>query len=101
MDTGLVGERRGWLWFLPCGMVQTLAGRIVGPLTEGCRMSILRNANSHVSCHLILPLSPVEFKKCQCPMSLYHLSLYRSDDKGHVALLNLRNGHVALSILGV
>ena len=35
MDTGLVGESRGWLWFLPCGMVQTLAGRIVGPLTGG------------------------------------------------------------------
>ena len=32
-------------------------------------------------------------------MSLYHANV--TVNKGHVALSNLRNGHVALSILGV
>ena len=63
-------------------------------------MSILRNANVACLCRLRFPLSPVDFKHCQCPMSLFfgpHVAVA----KGHVALWNLRNGHVALSILGV
>ena len=35
-----------------------------------CHMSILRNDNVACLCHLIFPLSPVEFKKWPCPMSL-------------------------------
>ena len=48
---------------------------------------------------LSLTSSPVEFKKCHGPMSLYYLSQCRY--KGHVAMSNLRNGHDALSSLGV
>ena len=61
-------------------------------------MSILRNAS--VACHLIFLLSPVEFKIYPCPMSLSfgpHVVVANV----HVALSNLGNGHVALSILGV
>ena len=45
----------------------------VGPLT----MSILSNTNVVFLCCLLFPVSPVEFKKCQSPMSLYYLSQYR------------------------
>ena len=41
---------------------------------SGCRISILRKANVACLCCLKFPLSPVEFKKCQCLMSLYYLS---------------------------
>ena len=48
----------------------------LGALDGGspCRMSFLRNDNVACLCRLIFSLSPVEFKKCQCPMSLYYLS---------------------------
>ena len=40
-------------------------------------MSILRNANVACLCRFIFPLSPVEIKKSQWPMSLYYLSQCR------------------------
>ena len=61
-------------------------------------MSILRNANVACLCRLILPLSPVKFKKWPCP---YLFGPHVAVAKVHDALLNLRNGHVALSILGI
>ena len=62
-------------------------------------MSILRNANLACLCRLILPLSPVEFKKWPCPMYLFERHVAVA--KVHVPLSNLTNGYVALSMLGV
>ena len=56
-------------------------------------------------------MSHVDFKKCQCrislslnippvPCQIFKMSLVNVV-KGYVTLLNLRNGHVALLILGV
>ena len=44
----------------------------MGPVTGGspCRLSILRNGNVACLCRLFMPMSHVEFKKCQCRMSL-------------------------------
>ena len=76
---------------------------LLGALDWGvpqCHMSILRKGNVACLCHLYSTMSHVKFKKWLCPMSLYfylpvtcHLALGR--------MSNLRNGHVAVSILGV
>ena len=39
-----------------------------------CRVSILRNGNVACRCRLVFLMSPVEFKKCLCPLSLYFQS---------------------------
>ena len=54
-----------------------------------------RNTNVACLCRFTFPLFPVEFNKWQCHMSLSCLAQVQ------VGLLNLRNGHVALSIMGV
>ena len=63
-------------------------------------MTILRNANFACLCRLIfpMPLSNLNFKKCPCH---YLFGPHVTVAKVHVALYNFRNGHVALSILGV
>ena len=75
---------------------------VSGALDGGskCRMSILRNSNIACSCYLFYPMSYVEFKNTLCHMSLYFFATFAC----HQALCrmsNLRNAHVALSILGV
>ena len=81
-----------------------LVSRLRGAFDRGscCRISILRchiflsHIISHVTC-------PIQEKK---DMSLYVLALYMfwpyvAVAKVYVALSNLRNGHVTLSVLGV
>ena len=62
-------------------------------------MLILRNDNVACRYRLKFPLSPVDFKEQPCPMSLSFWALI-AVTKVHVALLNLRSSHVAVSNLG-
>ena len=63
-------------------------------------MSILRNGHVVYFCCIKASLVPVEFNKWPCPCH-YLSGLYVAVAKVRVALSNLRNSHVALSILGV
>ena len=59
-----------------------------------------QNLPCHMSLTILGPMSPVLFKKTPCHLSIgspCRLLILRMP---HVALSNLRNGRVALSILG-
>ena len=64
-------------------------------------MSHVNLRNDNVTCfyRLILPLSYVDYYHVPCHY-MYLFLPYITVAKAHVALLNLRNCHVALSILG-
>ena len=65
-----------------------------------CRLLILRNANVACLYRLFIPMSPVEFKKWTCRMSLWPLCPCRVTN-APCRMSNWRNGPVALSILRV
>ena len=79
---------------------------VEGPLTGGpqCRMSILRNG--HVPCHYFVFNFHVGFKMVTCTMSIlrtpYVVSfMFSSCSLAPCRVSILRNGHVAVSNLGV
>ena len=63
-------------------------------------MSILRNANVHVSVAYYFPCPLSNLRNANVPCH-YIILPNVAVAKGHVTLSNSRNGHVALSILGV
>ena len=66
-----------------------------------CPLSVIRKKSCRVSLIIFSSMPPVEFKKPCCHLS--HIFPCRLSDlrKSPVVMLNLRNGIVALSILGV
>ena len=76
---------------------------MLGPLVAGpqCHMSILRNGNVACLCCSFSPMSHVEFKKRLCNRSLLIFTSYVACHYALCRMLNLRNAHVALLILGV
>ena len=63
-------------------------------------MSVLKNANVACLCRLIFPCPLSNSRNCHVPCH-YLFGPHVAVAKVHVTMLNLRNGHVALLMLGV